>query len=105
MSLNKTQLIHEVATDTGLTKVESEKAVKSLFNVISKELAAGGSTTLVGFGTFSVVERAARSGKNPKTGAPLQIPAKKVTKFKAGKTLKEMVGKPKEVKKKSAKKK
>lgn len=104
MSLNKTQLIAAVAQDAGMTKVDAEKAVKSVIGVISKELADGGGVTLVGFGTFSVYERAARKGKNPRTGVTISIPAKKVPKFKAGKALAEAVGK-KDTKKKGTKKK
>ena len=105
MSLNKTQLIAAVAGETGLTKIDAEKAVKACFDSITGELAGGESVTLIGFGTFSVYERAARTGKNPRTGDTIKIPAKKVAKFKPGKALTELVDKPKKGKKKKAKKK
>jgi DNA-binding protein HU-beta len=106
MGLNKTQLVSAVASNTGLTKVDAEKAVNGVIHAISNELAAQGSVTLVGFGTFSVYERAARTGKNPRTGDSIKIPAKRVPKFKAGKALAEMVGEVKKAgKKKAAKKK
>lgn len=91
MAMNKTDLITTVAAESGLTKVNAEKAVKSTMEAISKELATGGSITLIGFGTFSVMERQARTGKNPQTGASIQIAAKKVAKFKPGKALAGMV--------------
>ncbi|MCX6155396.1 MAG: HU family DNA-binding protein [Candidatus Kapabacteria bacterium] len=91
MSLNKTQLISAIAGNTGMTKVDSEKALKSAISAITAELAAMGNVTLIGFGTFSVYERAARIGKDPRTGATIKIPAKKVAKFKPGKALAELV--------------
>lgn len=106
MSLNKAQLISAVAGKTGLTKVDSEKAVKATLEAVTKTLADGGNVTLIGFGTFSVYERAARTGKNPRSGATIKIPAKKVAKFKAGKALGELVStKGKGAAKKPAKKK
>lgn len=89
--MNKSELIDAVASSTGLTKVNAEKAVASVFSSISGELAKGGSFSLIGFGTFSVSQRAARVGKNPQTGATLNIAAKKVAKFSPGKALKEAV--------------
>ena len=100
MSLNKTDLIKAVAGATGLTQVDSEKAVKASLEAITTELAAGGSVTIIGFGTFSVYERKARTGKNPQTGATIKIAAKKVAKFKPGKALQEMVSVKKDTKKK-----
>ena len=94
MGLNKQQLTAKVAGDTGLTKVDAEKAIKAAVGAISAELAAGGNVTLIGFGTFSVMAKKARTGKNPRTGATIKIPAKKVPKFKPGKALKELVGAP-----------
>lgn len=91
MAINKTVLINKVAEGSGLKKVEAEKAVKATIDAISNELASGGNVTLVGFGSFSVFERQARTGKNPQTGATIQIAAKKVAKFKPGKALAEMV--------------
>ena len=93
MSMNKTQLIDAVSNDTGMTKVDSEKAIKATINAISSELSNGGNVTLIGFGTFSVFDRAAREGKNPRTGASINIPAKKVAKFKPGKALSDIVNK------------
>ncbi|OQB39662.1 MAG: DNA-binding protein HU [candidate division CPR1 bacterium ADurb.Bin160] len=87
MAMNKTDLIKAVAADAGLTKILAEKAVKATFDAISKELANGGNFTLIGFGTFSINERNARVGKNPQTGASINIAAKKVVKFKPGKAL------------------
>ena len=105
MGLNKTQLIGAVAAETGKTKVDAEKAIKSTLSAISGELAGGGNVTLIGFGTFSVIERAARNGKNPQTGATIKIAAKKVAKFKPGKALSESVSaKKKAAPKKKAKK-
>lgn len=89
--MNKSELIDAVATSTGMTKVNADKAVASVFSAISNELASGGSFSLIGFGTFSVSQRAARVGKNPQTGATLNIAAKKVAKFSPGKALKEAV--------------
>ena len=93
MGLNKAQLIASVAKDTGLTKVDAEKAVKSTFDNISSALKKGDNVTLIGFGTFSVYKRSARKGKNPRTGETIKIAAKKVPKFKAGKALSNLVDK------------
>ena len=101
MSLNKTQLVSEVAASAGIPKTVSEKAVNSVINVLSKELERGENVTLVGFGNFSVYERKERMGKNPQNGKEIKIPAKKVAKFKPGKNLAEMVNKT-VVKKKAA---
>lgn len=91
MALNKQQLVSAVSASSGLTKVDAEKAINSTITAISSELATSGSVTLIGFGTFSVSNRAARSGKNPQTGASINIAAKKVAKFKPGKALAESV--------------
>lgn len=104
MSLNKTDLIAEVAAKTGLTKVDSEKAIKATLEAVTEELGNGGNVTLIGFGTFSVFERSARTGKNPRTGDTIKIPAKKVAKFKPGKALSEMVSAKKKAAKKGKKK-
>lgn len=93
MSMNKTDLINAVADESGMTKVQSEKAVKAVFDTITNELAKGGSVTLVGFGTFSVSERSARTGINPQTREQIKIDAKKVAKFKPGKQLGDVVNK------------
>lgn len=89
--MNKTDLINAVAEGAELTKINAEKAIKSTLDAITQALKAGDSVTLIGFGTFSVMNKQARTGKNPQTGATIQIPAKKVAKFKPGKALAEVV--------------
>jgi DNA-binding protein HU-beta len=91
MAMNKTDLITAVSNEAGLTKILAEKAIKATFGAISNELAAGGSITLIGFGTFSINDKKARIGKNPQTGASINIAAKKVAKFKPGKALATLV--------------
>lgn len=91
--MNKTQLVEAVAQSTELSKVKSAEAVEAVLAAVTKALAEGDSVTLVGFGTFSVVKRDAREGRNPLTGKPLKIAAKKAPKFSAGKALKEAVNK------------
>lgn len=88
--MNKTQLIEAVSEHSGLSKVDAGKALDSFMEVTKETLASGGEVSLIGFGTFSVTERAARTGRNPKTGAEIQIAAKKAPKFKAGKALKDL---------------
>ena len=82
--MNKSELVAAVAAQAGLTKVQAQKAVEATVDAIAGALKNGDKVQLVGFGTFSVVEKAAREGVNPSTGAKIQIPAKKVAKFKAG---------------------
>lgn len=89
--MNKGDLIERVAEKVDLTKVEAKKAVDEVFDAISDSLAAGDDVQLIGFGTFSVSERAARTGRNPMTGEKIEIKAQKGIKFKAGKRLKENV--------------
>lgn len=89
--MNKTELIAAVAEKAEISKKDAEKAVKAFTDVVSEELINGGKIQLVGFGTFEVSERAAREGRNPKTGEPMPIAASKTPKFKAGKALKDMV--------------
>ena len=89
--MNKAELIEEVASETGLTKRTSGKAVDAVASTISDCLTRGEKVTLVGFGTFRVRQRKARTGRNPQTGATIQIPAKKVPKFVPGKNLKNKV--------------
>lgn len=89
--MNKAELIAAVAEKSELSKKDAEKAVKALTDVISEELVKGEKIQLVGFGTFEVSERAAREGRNPKSGEVMSIPASKSPKFKAGKALKDMV--------------
>lgn len=88
--MNKEELVAEVAKIT-CTKAEAAKAVDGLFQAVKKALKKGEKVTLVGFGTFSVAKRSARMGRNPQTGKPIKIAAKKVPKFAAGKALKSAV--------------
>ncbi|MFQ5836085.1 MAG: HU family DNA-binding protein [bacterium] len=90
-AMNKAELVEEVADQTGLTKKTSREAVDAITSAITDSLAREEKVTLVGFGTFQVMKRKARRGRNPQTGRELQIPAKKVPKFKAGRSLKEAV--------------
>ena len=91
--MNKNELIAAVADDAGLTKADATKAVDSVFATITGALKGGSEVRLVGFGTFSVANRAASEGRNPRTGEKIQIPASKQPKFKAGKGLKDAVNK------------
>jgi DNA-binding protein HU-beta len=86
-TMNKAELIAKIADDAGITKTQSNAAVDSFVEAVTKTLKGGGKVTLVGFGTFSVSKRAARNGRNPQTGAVIKIKAKKVARFKAGKEL------------------
>ncbi|WP_075590248.1 HU family DNA-binding protein [Labilibacter marinus] len=85
--MNKAQLIDAIAGDSGLTKADAKKALDSFINVTSEALKSGDRISLIGFGSFSVSERSARTGRNPQTGKEIQIAAKKVVKFKAGSEL------------------
>lgn len=87
--MNKAELIAQMAEDAGITKAQANAALDSFTQSVANTLKEGGKVTLVGFGTFSVSERSARSGRNPQTGKTIQIDAKKVAKFKAGKQLSE----------------
>ena len=89
--MNKAQLVEVIVNDTQLTKDEAYLAVDAFIGASTKALKSDDSLTLVGFGSFSVTKRAARTGRNPKTGVEVKIPAKKAPKFKAGKALKEAV--------------
>ena len=89
--MNKTELVAAIAEKAGLSKKDAEGAVKAFTDTVAEQLKAGEKIQLVGFGTFEVAERAARTGKNPQTGAAINIPASKAPKFKAGKALKEVV--------------
>ena len=93
--MNKTELVEEIAKKTGLTKKDSEKAVKAFTDAVAAELKKGGKVQLVGFGTFEVAKRAAREGRNPQTGKTMKIAASKAPKFKPGKALKDLVNKKK----------
>lgn len=90
--MNKTKLVAALAQKNGMTKADAQKALEGILSIISGELKDGGSVTLTGFGTFSVAERKARTGRNPQTGQPIDIAAARVPKFKAGKVLKDSVG-------------
>ncbi len=89
--MNKNDLVAAVASNTGLSKAESAKAVDGVFSTVTGALRSGEAVRLVGFGTFSVVNRKASMGRNPRTGAAIQIPASRQPKFKAGKGLKQAV--------------
>ncbi len=85
--MNKGELVDFIASEAGLTKVQAGDSLNAVLTAVQKTLKKGDKVTLVGFGTFSVTKRAARTGRNPKTGAAIKIAAKKVVKFKAGKEL------------------
>jgi DNA-binding protein HU-beta len=87
--VNKTELIEHIATKSDISKAAATRALASIIEAVKKTLKKGDTVTLVGFGTFSVSKRAARTGRNPRTGAPLKIKAAKVPRFKAGKGLKD----------------
>lgn len=91
--MNKTELVAAIAENADLSKKDSEKALKAFIDVVTNELKKGEKIQLVGFGTFEVVDRPAREGRNPKTGKSMKIPASKAPKFKAGKALKDVVNK------------
>ena len=89
--MNKAELIDAVASSTDMSKAEAGRAVDAVLGSVGDALGNGDSVSLVGFGTFSVRHRAARMGRNPQTGATMQIAASKVPGFKAGKALKDKV--------------
>lgn len=89
--MNKAELVAAIAEKTELSKKDSEKALKAFTEVVEQELKNGGKIQLVGFGTFEVVQRAAREGINPSTKQPIKIAASKAPKFKAGKALKDSI--------------
>ena len=89
--MNKEDLIRKVASTVGLSKTEAAKSVNAVFSNISGSLKNGYEVRVVGFGTFLVLSRAATTGRNPRTGESIQIPARKVPKFRAGKVLKHTV--------------
>lgn len=89
--MNKAELISAIAAKSGLTKAASKKALDATIASITEALSKGDKVSLVGFGTFSVAKRAARTGVNPSTKKPIKIPAKKVAKFKAGSDLADAV--------------
>ncbi|MDR0683379.1 MAG: HU family DNA-binding protein [Dysgonamonadaceae bacterium] len=85
--MNKSELIAAISSESGISKTDAKKALESFLTVISKELKKGGKVTLVGHGTYQVVEKAERTGINPQTKAPIKIAAKKVVKFRPGEQL------------------
>lgn len=87
--MNKTQLIEHIAKNADLSKAAAGRALEAAMGAITTTLRKGGAVTLVGFGSFAVGKRAARTGRNPRTGAAVKIKASKVPKFKAGKALKD----------------
>ncbi len=89
--MNKNDLVAEVSNSSGLSKAHAATAVDAVFKSISDSLAGGNEVRLVGFGTFSVANRKATTGRNPRTGESIQIPASRQPKFKAGKGLKTAV--------------
>ena len=89
--MSKTELVAAIAEKTGLTKKDSEAAVNAFIGTVTEQLKKGEKVQLIGFGTFEVSERAARTGRSPQTGADMTIAASKAPKFKAGKALKELL--------------
>lgn len=90
-NMNKSELIDAISAESGLSKVDTKKAVDSFINVTSAALKTGDKLALVGFGSFSVSKREARTGRNPQTGKEIQIAAKNVVRFKAGSELSDAV--------------
>ncbi len=89
--MNKSELVSSIAEKAGLTKADAAKALDATVAAITGAMSTGDSVAIIGFGTFKVGDRAARTGRNPQTGAEMQIPAAKVPKFTAGKALKDSV--------------
>ena len=91
--MNKTELVAEIAKKANISKKDAESALKAFTDTVGAQLKKGDKIQLVGFGTFEVAKRAAREGRNPQTGATMEIAASKAPKFKAGKALKDLVNK------------
>ena len=89
--MNKSELIKHIATTASITQHQADMALQAFMATVTEQLKTGGEVALVGFGTFKVTDRAARTGRNPKTGEAITIAAAKVPTFKAGKALKEAV--------------
>lgn len=89
--MNKSELVDAVSNESGLTKTDAARAVDALFSAVTSALKKGDEVRLVGFGTFAVSKRAARTGKNPRTGEEIKIAASKQPKFKPGKALKDSI--------------
>jgi DNA-binding protein HU-beta len=88
--MNKGELVEALAASAELSKSQAEKALNATLSIITEQIGKGNSVTLIGFGTFSVSKRGARTGKNPRTGEKIKIAARKVPKFSAGKSLKDV---------------
>ncbi len=93
--MNKASLVETLSNKTGITKKDCEAVLNAFTSTVGETLKKGDSIQLIGFGTFSIAKRAARTGKNPQTGKAIKIPATVVPKFKAGKALKDVVAKAK----------
>ncbi|MGN1353218.1 MAG: HU family DNA-binding protein [Bacilli bacterium] len=89
--MKKIELVEAVATNAGLTKADATRAIDATFDAITEALKKGDKLTLIGFGTFGVSRREGRTGRNPQTGATVEIPARNVVSFKAGTQLKKSV--------------
>lgn len=89
--MNKAQLIDAIAAEAGLTKADAKKALDAFIKATTKALKKGDRVALVGFGSFSIAKRSARTGRNPQTGREIKIPVKKIVKFKVGSDLAEIV--------------
>jgi DNA-binding protein HU-beta len=89
--MNKGELIEAIANDADITKAQAQGALDAFVSNVQKSLKGGDKVTLVGFGTFSASTRAERMGRNPQTGQPIRIPARRVAKFSAGKALKDAI--------------
>jgi DNA-binding protein HU-beta len=89
--MTKAELIDKIASGTGLSKADASRALDSTLNTVKMALKKGQKVTLVGFGTFSITKRKSRKGRNPRTGEVITIPAAKIPKFSAGKSLKDAV--------------
>jgi len=89
--MNKSELVNAIAEESGLTKADAGRALDATLSSVTNALKGGDSISLIGFGTFAVKERSARTGRNPQTGETIQIKASKIPSFKAGKTLKDSV--------------
>jgi DNA-binding protein HU-beta len=90
--MNRGEFVAAIADQSGLTKADADRALEAMFKIVKKALKSGDTVSLVGFGTFVVRKRAARTGRNPRTGDTIKIKASKVPAFKAGKALKDAVG-------------
>lgn len=91
--MNKAEMIDKIAQDAGITKAAAGRAIESLIDGIGRSLKKGERAALVGFGTFSVGHRRGRTGRNPQTGATIEIPPKKIVRFRCGKELEELINK------------